>query len=118
MRDELLLVEDPTQARKRRMELRARHHESGSSKRHRYDDEEDDEDFDDDCGEPDPDTIRSMPRKPSIRGFKKQARYEPGVSMSRDELAQWRKDARRVRNRESAGKTSMHPSYRVVLSLS
>lgn len=41
-------------------------------------------------------------QRPSLRGIKKQARYVPGVPMSRDELTQWRKEARRVRNRESA----------------
>jgi Basic region leucine zipper len=38
-----------------------------------------------------------------IRGIKKQARYEPTVPMSsKVELAAWRKEARRIRNRESA----------------
>lgn len=40
--------------------------------------------------------------KPSITGIKRQHRYDPGVRMSRDELKAWRKEARRVRNRESA----------------
>lgn len=40
--------------------------------------------------------------KPSITGIKKQHRYDPGVQMTRDELKAWRKEARRVRNRESA----------------
>ena len=43
----------------------------------------------------------SMPLS-QIRGIKKQARYEPEVPMSKDELVAWRKEARRVRNRESA----------------
>ena len=38
----------------------------------------------------------------AIPGVKQGARYEPDVPMSRAELAQWRKLARRVRNRESA----------------
>lgn len=38
----------------------------------------------------------------AIPGFKHGSRYEPGVPMSKAELAQWRKLARRVRNRESA----------------
>lgn len=38
-----------------------------------------------------------------IRGIKKQARYEPSIPMSsKAELAAWRKEARRIRNRESA----------------
>jgi hypothetical protein len=41
-------------------------------------------------------------RKPHPTGIKLQARYDPGVAMTRDELTAWRKEARRVRNRESA----------------
>jgi hypothetical protein len=40
--------------------------------------------------------------KPHITGIKKQSRYDPGVPMTRDQLKSWRKEARRVRNRESA----------------
>lgn len=40
--------------------------------------------------------------EPSITGIKNQHRYDPGVSMTREELKAWRKEARRVRNRESA----------------
>lgn len=47
------------------------------------------------------DSVPSKP-KPHITGIKKQSRYDPGVSMNRDELKAWRKEARRVRNRESA----------------
>lgn len=48
-----------------------------------------------------------------IRGIKKQARYEPVIPMSnKAELAKWRKEARRIRNRESAAasrnKTRLH----------
>ena len=78
--------EDPSAARKRRIELRA----ARDSKRLR--EEEDDDSY-----------SSEEPRsKPSIRGIKRQARYEPGVPMTREELASWRKEARRVRNRESA----------------
>lgn len=41
-------------------------------------------------------------RKPHITGIKKQSRYDPGVPMTKEELVAWRKEARRVRNRESA----------------
>lgn len=41
-------------------------------------------------------------KKPHITGIKRQSRYDPGVSMTKDELKTWRKEARRVRNRESA----------------
>jgi Basic region leucine zipper len=38
-----------------------------------------------------------------IRGIKKQARYQPTIPISsKAELAAWRKEARRIRNRESA----------------
>eukprot|EP00980_Cylindrotheca_fusiformis_P017898 scaffold5682_cov140-Cylindrotheca_fusiformis.AAC.9 len=47
----------------------------------------------------DPDTDKP---KPSITGIKKQSRYMPGVPMTKEELKEWRKEARRVRNRESA----------------
>ena len=50
-----------------------------------------------------PEEVVSGPRKkPHITGIKRQARYDPGVPMTRDELTSWRKEARRVRNRESA----------------
>lgn len=51
--------------------------------------------------EPEVDPVTSKP-KPSITGIKRLHRYDPGVNMSRDELKAWRKEARRVRNRESA----------------
>lgn len=40
--------------------------------------------------------------KPIARRINKYNRYEPGVSMNKEELKKWRKEARRVRNRESA----------------
>jgi hypothetical protein len=51
--------------------------------------------------------------KPSIRGIKKQARYVPGVAMSKDELKNWRKEARRVRNRESAAASRNRTRQRI-----
>jgi hypothetical protein len=54
-----------------------------------------------DGDEPQIDPITLKP-KPLITGIKRQHRYDPGVRMSRDELKAWRKEARRVRNRESA----------------
>ena len=51
--------------------------------------------------ENDIDPVTSEPR-PSITGIKLQHRYDPGVKMNREELKAWRKEARRVRNRESA----------------
>jgi len=49
------------------------------------------------------DILESIRRKkPHITGIKKQSRYDPGVAMTKEELKAWRKEARRVRNRESA----------------
>jgi len=47
-------------------------------------------------------TVEPKRKKPHITGIKKQSRYDPGVSMTKEELKAWRKEARRVRNRESA----------------
>jgi hypothetical protein len=86
---------DPALARKRRIKQRAiqraEEGDDASSKRQRHDDygDEESESYED-------------PTKPSIRGIKQQARYIPGVPMTKEELAAWRKEARRVRNRESA----------------
>jgi hypothetical protein len=86
-------------ARKRRIELR-------SKKRHLEEEDEHNEKRvcirNDDFYTIVPDDASSVPRKPSIRGIKKQARYDPGVTMTKTELVTWRKEARRVRNRESA----------------
>eukprot|EP00545_Synedropsis_sp_CCMP1620_P003679 CAMPEP_0119010820 /NCGR_PEP_ID=MMETSP1176-20130426/5270_1 /TAXON_ID=265551 /ORGANISM="Synedropsis recta cf, Strain CCMP1620" /LENGTH=276 /DNA_ID=CAMNT_0006963559 /DNA_START=52 /DNA_END=882 /DNA_ORIENTATION=- len=63
---------------------------------------DDDDEYDDD----EPEEVLSGERKkPHITGIKRQARYDPGVSMTRDELTVWRKEARRVRNRESAAQS-------------
>jgi chromosome segregation ATPase len=40
--------------------------------------------------------------KPGGKGKKTQVRYDPDVPMSKEQLAAWRREARRVRNRESA----------------
>lgn len=86
--------QDAALARKRRIELRSKHRNEPSEKRVCI--REDDED---------PEEIPSemAPRqKPLVRGVKIHARYDPGVPMTKDELVAWRKEARRVRNRESA----------------
>merc|ERR1712032_811659 len=46
--------------------------------------------------------IEQRKKKPHLTGIKKLSRYDPGVSMTKEELKAWRKEARRVRNRESA----------------
>ncbi|MGK3737346.1 MAG: hypothetical protein ACI90V_004191 [Bacillariaceae sp.] len=51
------------------------------------------------------DDVQQTPQKkqkPHITGIKKQSRYDPGVTLNKEELKAWRKEARRVRNRESA----------------
>lgn len=63
--------------------------------------DDDDEEVDDGASTISIDPITKKPR-PSITGIKKHSRYDPGVPMTRDELKMWRKEARRVRNRESA----------------
>jgi len=88
---------DAALARKRRIELRSKYRRSDdepSEKRVCIRDE--DEEYL-------PEDVPSVPgEKPSIRGIKKHARYDPGVPMTKEELISWRKEARRVRNRESA----------------
>lgn len=49
-----------------------------------------------------------------IPGVKKQARYVPAVPMSKEELTLWRKEARRVRNRESAAASRQKTQKRIV----
>jgi hypothetical protein len=92
---------DAALARKRRIELRSknrRNEDEPSEKRVCIRDSSDDEEYL-------PDDVASsgqQRKKPSIRGIKKHARYDPGVPMTKEELVAWRKEARRVRNRESA----------------
>jgi len=89
--------EDPALARKRRIEkLRATHRDGDAnpSKRRRSEESIPEEEV--------TSSTEVDRNKPSIRGIKRQARYEPGVPMTREQLATWRKEARRVRNRESA----------------
>jgi len=54
------------------------------------------------CVEAVPKDVQSKKKKPHITGIKYESRYDPGVSMTKEELKTWRKEARRVRNRESA----------------
>jgi hypothetical protein len=105
------LNEDPALARKRRMELRRTVLQGGNDadgvgfKRQKLPDfgSDDDDNVSAVSATTSSSTVTSGTRKtPSLRGIKKQARYEPGVPMSRGELTEWRKEARRVRNRESA----------------
>jgi len=49
----------------------------------------------------------------SIRGVKKMSRYDPGIPMTKEELTLWRKEARRVRNRESASASRQKTRQRI-----
>merc|ERR1712232_441151 len=57
--------------------------------------------------------ISAESKKPHITGIKRQARYDPGVPMTRTELTAWRKEARRVRNRESAAESRRRTRSRI-----
>jgi len=110
---------DTALARKRRIELRQQQRKAhgassegdrteGSKKRKRPED---------DCMPKDnslvlPDETTSKP-KPSLTGIKRQARYEPGVPMTKKELTAWRKEARRVRNRLSAAESRKKTRSRI-----
>jgi hypothetical protein len=63
------------------------------------------EDSDDDDDDEPEEVISGERKKAHITGIKRQARYDPGVPMTRDEMTSWRKEARRVRNRESAAES-------------
>jgi len=66
-----------------------------------------------DEGEPSESKTRKSKIQPSVTGIKKQARYVPGVPMTKDELVSWRKDARRVRNRLSAAESRQKTRDRI-----
>jgi chromosome segregation ATPase len=96
----LLPDDDATMARKRRRDILRGSSQTSvemeqSGKRPKIEESYSDNDDDDE-------SCATSLKKPSIRGIKRQARYEPGVPMTREQLAAWRKEARRVRNRESA----------------
>ena len=125
-----------SQARKRRMERRAKQHPPSSSE---VDDAVvdlvDDHIHEDDQDEASvvasttssPRTSTSSPQRKKaklsvdalarIPGVKKQARYvpavDPGVKMTKEELTLWRKEARRVRNRESAAASRQKTQGRI-----
>lgn len=60
-----------------------------------------------------PDDVTSMRKKPHITGIKRSTRYDPGVPMTKEELTVWRKEARRVRNRESAAASRRRTRERI-----
>lgn len=60
-----------------------------------------------------PSTTLSKDALAMIPGVKQQARYVPAVNMSKEELTMWRKEARRVRNRESAAASRQKTQSRI-----
>lgn len=88
---------DPTSARKRRKEILA-----GTRKRVKEEDNHDHE-HDNDSGTDDQDeNSTSMDEIQNRPKTKYQNRYEPEVPMTKEQAAEWRREARRKRNRESA----------------
>ena len=85
---------DPAEARKRRKEIM-------QSLRAEGEEAKAEEQPDVAEGEALPPKKRKMSKKESAQK-KTQVRYDPEVPMDKDQLAAWRKEARRVRNRESA----------------
>lgn len=104
--------EDPAQVRRRRIEQRRAERccdaleKMDHSKRPRLDSS----DASDTTDNGDHSSCRLVP---SVRGIKRQTRYEPGVPMTKEELVKWRKEARRVRNRESAAASRQKTRERI-----
>jgi vacuolar-type H+-ATPase subunit E/Vma4 len=59
------------------------------------------------------DGTKGLKKIPHKTGIKRNARYDPGVAMTREELVEWRKEARRVRNRESAAESRQRTRSRI-----
>lgn len=99
-----------SRARKRRMERRQK-----DGKKPRVEEEwSDPREEGSDSDASGPPTTLSKDALALIPGVKKQARYVPAVNMSKDELTLWRKEARRVRNRESAAASRQKTQKRIV----
>ncbi|GAX27509.1 hypothetical protein FisN_23Hh023 [Fistulifera solaris] len=104
----------PTAVRKRRIEMRQLQRfgseddfKSSNRKRVRYDDSLSS------SSSTSGDEESSSAGNTSIRGYKKHARYVPEVPMTKAELSAWRKEARRVRNRESAAASRQKTRSRI-----
>lgn len=97
---------DPANARKRRIQLRG-------TKRSRSEVSESDESVVEisKLGNFEQSSISSM----SARKCKKQARYDPEepTGMTRSQVSEWRREARRVRNRESAAASRQKTSHKI-----
>jgi hypothetical protein len=79
----------PALARKRRREARRRSHDSLSST----------------ISSQSVDNASVVGRRDSYQQRNTQVRYSPNVAMTEEELAAWRRDQRRIRNRDSAAMT-------------
>lgn len=100
-------------ARKRRKELRT---SSTTSKKPRVDDSNENKSKESVVVDPVTSSDTTVPTekpKPHITGIKKQSRYDPGVPMNREELREWRKEARKVRNRQSAAESRKRNRERI-----
>ncbi len=102
----------PTAVRKQRIEMRQLQRFGSDddlqpSKRVRYDDSASS------SSSNSGDEESSSAANTSIRGYKKHARYVPEVPMTKAELSAWRKEARRVRNRESAAASRQKTRSRI-----
>lgn len=107
--------ENPALARKRRIEQRRACHRAmdGSDGTDLKKPRLSSYDYDEDDGTSTSESDDLGSRVPSIRGIKRQTRYEPGVPMTKEELQKWRKQARRVRNRESAAASRQKTRERI-----
>mmetsp|Transcript_16482 Transcript_16482/g.24927 ORF Transcript_16482/g.24927 Transcript_16482/m.24927 type:complete len:143 (+) Transcript_16482:66-494(+) len=56
---------------------------------------------------------KRMRETDSLGTKKKAPRYSPGVPMTKEELAAWRKEKRRIRNRESAAKSRLRTQQKI-----
>lgn len=115
---------DAHEARQRRIELRrtcTKRTMENKNDDHDDDDPEDELEPDESISSDGEDSSTAAPplskkckvKLSEIRGIKKQSRYEPGIRMSKEELARWRKEARRVRNRESAAASRQKTRARI-----
>ena len=111
--DTSLTVDKASEARKRRMERRAKKpgDEAVANKKMRLFEEEASDS--ESSTETQPSSTLSKDALAKIPGVKKQARYVPTVAMSKEELKEWRKQARRVRNRESAAASRQKTQHRI-----
>jgi hypothetical protein len=81
--------------------------------RNNEDDNNGDDFEDDDDSEEDDDGEGNHTMQRTGRNKKTQIRYDPSIPMDKDQLAAWRREARRVRNRESAAASRQRTRGRI-----